>query len=598
MPTNIGNISNWIASARNGAADDWVYNECLANDAYYAKPDSEKVFILWEAKGSSIEITTCEDIAENHPWLYSLFVLKTKNQAGGPWVRFPWNSGDSSAGMCICPANVNTEGQAQPLDGRIHTQAVVPQNNQYVTLRRWSTASRSCLGLVPKVLPAATNVEWLAERDANRSVPDRAPLRFAVNQTDWAQNAKTHNRFVEAVAPHLGDFTSTEGHKYGQDLQPSRLYSIKTGVSYVGSIFEEPFKKNLLESNCNMAITRSNVVLKVGKDNEATQAGDDTFRTQVELLTITAECMVNDVVVRDGFQVRDLSCLKAGERYLPGQALPYSGDAFSNKNGAQDALFWTQRFAIPCGRAKAKMFLKYGLIHSSANAQNFILAFDGGTDVLKGFILRDIGDTYWHDDYIQKILGNQHPANTLGLAQEPAVLGKAYHLLHETNSTSYPPPHLVRAAAYSLVTHDFDKTAKAQRGWTDAHVLSFTQGVLDGFRDYLADTLGADFSYPEEPGLNLEKATVKELGKTFRYPGEDYKQKLEAFLETYEGTLLKLAAEIRQKSAAWLAEGDLKDVDWLINAEEMALCAHLDAYLFANHNAVKQKVKKLPKLLA
>src|SRR6185503_19543084 len=100
---------------------------------------------------------------------------------------------------------------------------------------------------------------------------------------------------------------------------------------------------------------------------------DPTFGLQLELLTITAPLTNGN---RDGFQVRDLSCLAPNLMYVPGQAVPYVRTMVDHAASADDqCTFWRNNFAIPLGRAKARLFLNYGLIHTSANAQNVVLGF-------------------------------------------------------------------------------------------------------------------------------------------------------------------------------------------------------------------------------
>ncbi|MFY0529115.1 hypothetical protein ACN28I_40120 [Archangium gephyra] len=555
-PISINAVSGWLAALLNAERTDWVANECLANNPKYAKPDAEKQFALWEAQGPSIEITAIEGLEKEHPWLLRLFVIDgTKGQCK---VRFPYNIWDSAVGMSICPDNL-----------------VAPKttllSQQVRVLRRWSSASRSCFTLIPSELPeAADNVSWDAERRPN-GVANAA----CVNQVEWSDARRASRRFATVVGGDLGKFCGPEGRTAAGDASPSRLYSVKTGVSYVGSAFEEPFKKNVLEANSEMAIVRSSVIRKVEQQRPVRQR-DDTYRVQIELLTITALCEIDGTERRDGFQVRDLSCMRDGEAYIPGHAIPYNGGAFSGRDGAEDCQFWLENFALPCGRAKARMFLDYGLIHSSANAQNFIVGFNGAE--FAGFILRDIGDTYWHDDYIKDVLGTGHPAYTGGVSVERAKAHK--HLLHVTTSQDYPAPHLVRIAAYSVITHGFADELKKNRNWQDRDILRFTQAILTGFRDYCARTIGFPGEYPRR---ELDYALDPlQMGKTFAYPSGKYtQQQAETFLKNHAEDALAVAGHIRRHSEEILARAadKQKALEALIHAEEMALCAAIELYL-------------------
>lgn len=581
---------------------DWLYNECLANDEEYSKPDAEKYFILWEATGKSIQINASDGIETDHPWLYKLFVIK-KDDPAGPRVRFPWNAADNWVAKSISPETI-MKCDGTKLVGTFDTCGV---------LRRWSSASRSCIGLVPSVVPA--------------KIP--TPLReWQWHKVQWTPENEDYHRFVAAAGGYLGQYCSSQGKQYLTDSS-SRLYSIKTGVTFVGKKDESPNHKNLLESNSTLAMIRSNVVRSVGS------GGDPTFRTQLELLTITGECDVEGKRVRDGFQVRDLTGIQAGEFYIPCHAIPYSEDAFFNRfdrsNPGPDVAFWNKNFARPMGRAKAKLFFLYGLIHASANCQNFLLAFDAANE-LKGLIIRDIGDTYWHDEYIEQVLGKNHPSFNLGLQKERQ---STLRWLLREGDEDYPPPHLVRTAAWPLATHGFVEKLVEKRGWTWPNILALMQEILDAYRNYAIEAgipfLGVPAAEQPDWGTVCPKATVERMGDLFRHgtrqlgyiqkKGIKIKDEVErnAELQKYlnfqpnmfidgwsfpkltpnHRWFLGLQHHIRSNSANWLQSDTRKmeTIEWLINAEEMAMCAYLERQMFLNVDETRRKVKSLPKVV-
>ncbi|CAN0596087.1 unnamed protein product, partial [Laminaria digitata] len=139
--------------------------------------------------------------------------------------------------------------------------------------------------------------------------------------------------------------------------------------------------------------------------------------------------------------------------------------------------FWRSQFTYPLGRAKARLFLNYGLIHTSANAQNFVLGFKGST--LKQFVLRDVGDTSWHDVFVTTY-GKGTEAESAFLRESKS---DHVHTLKTTSSGDYPAPYIVRLAAWSLLTHGFgDKLS-----WTKPQLYKFVTGAFDGFMDYLIE---------------------------------------------------------------------------------------------------------------
>ncbi len=110
---------------------DFCALECLANDPLYAKPDSGKMFLLWEAKRhADIVVEETPSARVKHPWVYSLFV-------GADFVRFPFNTWDADQGDSLSFASIRPN----------------LLNDEWMThlrcLPRWSTASRRLPGPHP-----------------------------------------------------------------------------------------------------------------------------------------------------------------------------------------------------------------------------------------------------------------------------------------------------------------------------------------------------------------------------------------------------------------------------------------------------------------
>lgn len=602
--------------ARNEQSEtDWVFNECLANDPLYAKPDTEKKFILWEAQGEGIKIETVDDLKTNHKSLYDFFVIDENTKQ----VRFPFNSGDSTLYESLSPKTINGNKENN-------------KNEVYYSIPRWSTASRSCLALVPHKNNQGALTVYTKDLNENKWQDSRTRLLEGefdkANSDEWESlSLNNKKRFYQTIATKLDGFCSENGAKYN-DVN-YRLYSIKTGVSYIGSKYEGGFaQKNILEANSAMAMLRSNAILKVLK-NQTNKQKDSTFRLQVELMTVTAPVTIEEgKKQRDGFQVRDLSSsIKPNEVYLPSHAIPYSQNAFhtvgkDTESIKEDVIFWSENFARPLGMAKAKMFLMFGLIHTSANAQNFVLAFDKNsfkknkTPTLKGFILRDIGDTSWHDEYISKILVKTEIYKPIWKAfdrESSEAKDNAHHLLKSTSSEQYPPPYMVSLATNSVVTHEFDRNMMDKRYWSDVQVLKFLEVIAWGFLDYIVRA----FNIEVNPEIieNLKKSDIiNELGVQLKYPyaypgltstkrAEQEKKRqetLDKFKEKYKGRFLNLAHTVFKNSNKWLDEASNKKTtrENLINIQEAAICAFVEEYILNNPKEIISTLnKRLPNLL-
>lgn len=549
------------------ATRDFCALECLANAPLYAKPDSQKEFLLWEAKNTdAIRIETTTGFATKHPWVKALFISED-------YVRFPFNTWDSGPSDSLSWLTINEELRAEKFEERLRI------------LPRWSTASRSCLALIPE---DASQLPTIAASDLDmgqRFKLNDKPGKPSPNVPEW--KAKNDHRFVTTVGD-VGKAAAQTGCKPTTLADTKyRLYSVKTGVNYVGSQEEGGFGKNRLEANCSMAMLRSEVI-------DAMPNQDLSFGVQTEVLTITAPSTMKNKegnVVRDGFQVRDLSCLWPGTSYIPCQAIPYARKYFERASEPSDqCAIWRENFAITLGRAKARLFLNYGLIHTSANAQNFLLGFKGYE--LMQFVTRDVGDTSWHDNYLDRYFSGSPTdvARLAFLSFQSEAHSAVRHVLHETSSNDYPPPHIVRLAANSVLTHDFGKVLIENHAWTHAHLYSFATGILDGFKAYIQEALNLDAFYPEQAG-ELTDTKILAYGTEGKYPTPkplltEYKQQVDQLLKVNATTLFAQAARVRARGSEAInnnadnAFGTAEDkIATLINAEEILLCTGIEKKL-------------------
>lgn len=565
------------------APRNFVTLECLANEDLYAKPDIRKRFYLWEARYTAdIQVRYGHLARLHHTQLVDLFVRVDR-------VRFPYNPADTHHDHSLSPSSIDPR-LLYP-HGTIHE------------LPRWSTASRSNIAMIP--LRGVRDLEVVD--DAVLRLDDRVvsegddAVDPAVHVDEWLA-LRTQLRggmgIVRTDFAHVVGSPGAAARPRGVMMAgaPFRMYSIKTGVDYVGSKFEGPGGggKHRLEANCNMAMDRSDVMLQAGNR-------DGSFGIQGELLTITAP-LRGVPIPRDGFQVRDLSCLRPGLDYVPGHALPFARAHFEQGDGPQAQMgFWRRSFAVPLGRAKARMMLNYGLVHTSANAQNFVLGFRG--DRLEHFVIRDVGDTSWHDTYLTNVLkgGSLHGAYSCMRAESQHPTQQ--HTLRVTGGGDYPPPDIVRLAAVSVLTHRWGHNM----GWSHEQQRSFTQGVYDGFRAYINEVFRLGVDYPSPVGVAFrnrlgDHRILTELGFQCRYPyfpfnhvsQGQYRQRITELQATSAGDLLQQAAWVRKRGRELLAarpgESRLKEV---LNAEEALLCGAVDNLLRdANHGRLSEAVER------
>ncbi len=565
-------IPKMLGDALTGSQRDFVTLECCANAPLYSKPDTQKEFLLWEVRRTeNIHIELAEGVEQNHPWLYALFI-KDQNV-----VRFPFNTGDSEVADSVSWGLIQQDLLTDDCLQRLRT------------MPRFSTASRSCLALIPQ------NIRDLAAvRPQNVSLGVHTPAfgfrEAKVNVAEWQAFETTLRKgsvprfrtVMRDMGKAANEGISLQGQKY-------RLYSVKTGASYVGSNYQGGSGKHRLEANSSMAMVRSRLT--------RTQPNKDrTFGIQGELLTVTAPLRNG---TRDGFQVRDLSCLRQGLSYLPAQAIPYVRLEFDRAaEEADQVAFWRNNFAIPLGRAKGRLFLQYGLVHTSANAQNFVLGFSG--HALRQFVARDLGDTSWHDDYLQNFVRFTSVGGETYTAFNNEKSSKVRHTLRDTSSGQYPAPQIVRLATYSVLTHGFGE----KLGWSGANLLSFVAGVLEGFRAYIEEALQVDPLYGAPADRNTEQ--VRSAGTDGRYPHpipaealQAYKNAVRNCMQHPSATLFSWAAYVHANRQTLRAAVGGAAVSTVINSEELFLCAGVEKLLTeiyedrTRHNKVVTRLNKL-----
>lgn len=547
-----GQIGRDMAAGVRNTPLNWITLECLANEKAYAKSDTQKGFILWEAvRHGDIHIEIGQNVQTEHRWMVNLF-------APGRTVRFPFNTGDSNAAQSLSWDSVRAN--------------LRKPGGRFFVMPRWSTASRSSVALVPRNIVELAELQGFPGSDARQEMA--VLVEVAINEQEWIDlhtslnNVRDSTRFAHVVGD-PGQATGSGGKQFGRGV--SRLYSIKTGVHYVGSKYEGPpvANKHLLEANSTMAMLRSNCIRGLANN-------DETLGVQAELLTITAPLARGGQ--RDGFQVRDLSCMQQNLKYLPGQAIPYARSHFDHMGVAADQVdYWRRNFAIPLGRAKGRLFLNYGLIHTSANAQNFVLGFLMlGVGQLRQFVIRDLGDTSWHDDFIRDYISHATNGGLVWRAMRSESQSQVRHVLHTTSSGQYPAPHIIRLAVFSVLTHRFGDNL----GWSRKQQWEFATGVFDGFKDYLNRVLRLDAIYPTNPAPdNFQVGDIVTIGREAAYPfmGQDntYRNQIDRLMQETPGQLLHKAAWVRNRITGI---GNLSNNQLFqgIHAEEALLCCAIE----------------------
>ena len=96
--------------------------------------------------------------------------------------------------------------------------------------------------------------------------------------------------------------------------------------------------------------------------------------------------------------VRDLRLFQDGHHYLPALSLPWVGRQIARRFSEPFAGFWGRHYAERIGRAKARIFARYGLWYETPNPQNVLVQLDRELRPTGVLVFRDLGDTYCATD--------------------------------------------------------------------------------------------------------------------------------------------------------------------------------------------------------
>ena len=108
--------------------------------------------------------------------------------------------------------------------------------------------------------------------------------------------------------------------------------------------------------------------------------------------------LVSEVLVvlaagrESGFMVRDLRLFQDGHYYLPALSLPFVGRQIARDRGEALSVFWGRWFAESVGRAKARLFARYGLWYETPNPQNVVVQLRRDLRPTGTLLFRDVGD--------------------------------------------------------------------------------------------------------------------------------------------------------------------------------------------------------------
>ncbi|MHA7633879.1 hypothetical protein [Corallococcus sp. M7] len=408
------------------------------------------------------------------------------------YVVFPYNYDDNSENSRAMGTDLRTD------------PAMVVRGAQRLTatLVRWATASRSGIVAVPKDGVDVDDVHAYGD-DREKSWDFRPYVRGGDNRLAW-------KRQVWGVNPgKRRTHTFLKGHEQAP-RRGHKLYSIKTGVQYVGLKDQTSTSKDLLEENSAHAMLRSDLISEMTSKYKHYSL---ETRYQLEVLCVQMYLGKQDLSGNgvdadrwDGFQVRELGSMD-GEIWFPALSIPTSGKTFAKRWAHKTDFswkdFWGKNFAEKLGRAKAEMLVLFGLQHMTANSQNMLIAFprdkggyNASTDA-KAIILRDIGDTLLNDHFYKVLQKVQEPYKHLWSHEVASPFGVTL----SSSIGQYFQPLITRLGTTIVFFFEPFMQGDLAKNNNDAQTCLVTWGLMHntGFVQYLCDKLGYDEDWQEEP---------------------------------------------------------------------------------------------------
>ena len=119
---------------------------------------------------------------------------------------------------------------------------------------------------------------------------------------------------------------------------------------------------------------------------------DPLLEPLTEVILVTEILVVLVAGGETGFMVRDLRPFQDGNHYLPALSIPFVGRQIARANDEPFERFWGRCFAEAVGRAKARLFARYGLWFETPNPQNIVVQLDPALRPTGRLVFRDVGD--------------------------------------------------------------------------------------------------------------------------------------------------------------------------------------------------------------
>lgn len=318
----------------------------------------------------------------------ALVASRSVNQARlGLQVAMPFNFQDAGGEIATFAIGGTTQGHlGDPKTPLVHLDCTWPM---------WKSASRSCVCQLNPI--KALGKDWPAPK---------------VPQVWTVYSGETNVRDLKTLA--AGD----DYFKLSEDVD-KKCFSVKTGVNFVGKVNQSGDNaggKNRLETNSIDACLRSDLVTLFDRAAGRQQGADPHLLILKELLSITEFNADDPRELGDGMQVRDLSVLERDKHYLCPISIMYLDREMNSMTNRYHQVesrewveFWRDAYAIPLGRAKALLLLRYAMQMGSPNAQNYLIEFkagnDGNLDPTGRIVTRDLGDAQLHREVLWAVHG-------------------------------------------------------------------------------------------------------------------------------------------------------------------------------------------------
>ena len=423
-PQSLTTISN--TTNNNSQAPDWLSYETLFNQTVFRKSNQQHEMGLYVMSLDEVSVFLLPGIPEElRAILIQAFfplskegTIVEKAQADCPWIPVATNL--TSSENYVTPKSVFGSRNNNVIN--VASDVAVMLYN--FSDNQWGSTSIGTYDQSQKDAPLTRLLKtWPMWKTASRS----CVVKLGKLEKDDLDKKRTDVWPFGGGQPVDVDGEAQKGTALLLSACDMTYIGVKTGITHVGSRDMNGQKETLQMDIYYGCLQSAYIAIRNTRKNHDMQS-DSWLAIMLEILGICEGSKVLKTPVNlqpaksDGMLVRDLSCLHRKKVYLPPLSLPFVDktgsqrtDRFALINDQSWCDFWGRHYARNLGRAKALLFLRYGMQLETPNPQNFLVECDrdgGQLEPTGKIVVRDIGDGHSFPEVVWELNKKMHATDS------------------------------------------------------------------------------------------------------------------------------------------------------------------------------------------